>query len=221
VRIVTPTTLLASSSLAIGRVGPFDMAFNGQPVLQVEQLLRADSALVIGRGDGPVEFSFSVQALFASAAKAVQFCALHRETIPLQTDLHVDDEDAGIYLLLADAVREIRFGQVRGSSVLVNYKFTGARFTSEDVPEDLEEDTSRMKVGVTALIEGDTEKVVTFDNPFASAPRFIGVTLRTPSGGDSFRIDTPKDDISAGGFKAKLGAAVPGSGYEFSWTAIL
>jgi len=221
VRVLYSTTLLASPSLALGRVGPFELTGpSGECIVDEFSFMRADFATLYARGRKPKQFSFKVTALFASEAALLYFLATHEDILPKQADLTLIDDDAAVALVMADAVVNVQVSQVRGVACEVTYNFRGSRFTSEDVPEDLEEDTDRMKVGVANLAEGDESKAIVFDNPFASAPRGIVVTLIKPIGGDGFRVDL-EDDITEAGFTVKLGAAVPASGYKLSWTAIL
>jgi hypothetical protein len=220
VRIIASNTLLASDSLAAGRVGPVDMAFNGEAVVDSSQLFRAASAVVFGRGDGPVEFSFRVRALFGTHAKAVRFCALHREIIPVECELHVEDTDEGIYLSMAQAVRSVRFGPVVGCSVDVFYTFRGAKFESEDLPEDLEENTDIMKVGTANLSEGDESKAVTFENPFASIPRSVDAVVERPSGQPPIGV-AGVADVTEAGFTVLFLGIVPAANYKLRWKATL
>lgn len=219
-RIIASNTLLASDTLAVGRVGPVDMAFNGEAVVDSAQLFRASSAVVYGRSDGPVEFSFRVRALFSTHAKAVRFCALHREVIPVECELHVEDTDEGIYLSMLQAVRSVRFGPVIGCSVDVFYTFRGAKFESEDLPEDLEENTDIMKVGTSALSADDESKAVTFDNPFASVPRSVDAIIEAPSGQSPVAVVGVRD-VTESGFTAVFAAMIPAANFTLRWKATL
>lgn len=195
------------------------MAFNGQPILDVAQFINSDYATVYGRGDGPVEFTFSVTALFDSSAAALQFCALHREAIAVQGDLQIIDDDLGVTLLLADAVREVRFFP-RGAAVLVNYKFTGSHFTTTDEP-DLSGDTDYVKAINQSLTSGTTSQAITYGAPFLSAPRGISLQLSAPDGGLMFGWQIRESSRTASGFTVDFDAAVPATGYKLTGIAAL
>ncbi len=214
-RITYSSTLLCSSDPA-QRHGPVSPSFNGQPVIDVAQLFRADNATVYGRGDGPVEFGFSAWHKFASEAEVVLFCATHRETLPVQADLTVTDDEETVAAVMEDAVRTVRIAEVFGTSVLVQYGFTGSRFTSEEVP-DAPTDTDTVKAYDIALTEGTIEQAVAYDTPFASNPRAIPLpSLCIPEGGSSFGMVIDQASRTAAGFTVKFENAVPAAGYRIS-----
>lgn len=71
-----------------------------------------------------------------------------------------------------------------------------------------------------ALAEGDTTKAITFPTAFATAPRGLKLQLLVPSGGFNFGADPDNTTLTASGFTALLGAAVPAAGYQLSVIAI-
>ena len=215
------TTICTDESLAIGRNGPLGMSFNGSPIVDVADFFRAALTTVYGRGDGPEEFSFGVWARFSTEAQALNFSMLHRTVIPVQADLTVMDTARTVALVMANAVRRITIAQVVGVAVFVQYTFIGAGFTSEDIPEDLEEDTDRMKVGSEALSADDETKAVLFASPFASTPRSVQPVVSAPSGGMKITCDLDESLYTAAGFTVRFSYPIPGAGYKLRWTAIL
>jgi hypothetical protein len=67
----------------------------------------------------------------------------------------------------------------------------------------------------------DESKAVVFPSVFPASPRGIYVTLFVPSGGYTFQVVVDATTISASGFTALLGAAVPDTGYALNVIAIL
>jgi hypothetical protein len=212
-------TLLHSENLAHGRVGA-GAAWNGEPVIDEVQFFRAANATVYGRADGPERFTQRVWRFFSSEAAALTFAATHRSTLPLQGDLTLRDDAGTVALTMAGAVRAVRIEEIDGLAVLVEYTFTGSRFASDDVPE-IPDDPPNVKTGIVTLDADDESKAVAFDIAFGAAPKFVGVQIAPPTGEPGFDAWPVKDTITASGFTAKLGAIVPGTGYELRWTAIL
>ena len=220
-RAVYSNTLVASPNLAAGRTGPTGLSFNGQPVIDEAQLFRAAYATLYGRGDGPVECGFTTWVQRPSEAALMLFMGTFRETLPVQADLVLTDDAETVSVRMVDAIREVTFGRVVGVTVQVNYRFRGARFTSEDVIE-LPEDSDTVKVKTVALTAGEVSKAVTFDSPFASVPRGVTAQLLLPtSSAQALGVYIDKSTITEGGFTVLFDAAVPASGYELSITAIL
>lgn len=219
-RITYSNTTLASPSLAIGRVGPLGLSWNGEPIIDVADFFRAALATVYGRGDGPEEFSFSVWAHFTTEAQVLNFCALHRTVLPVQADLTLIDDAATVALVMADAIRQVTIGQVIGLSVQVGYRFIGSGFTSEAIPEDLEENTDRMKVGKETLTINAEEVTVTFASPFASEPRYVNLNIERPTGQVPVAVVGYRD-VTAASFIAILSYPLPTGTYFGRWQAVL
>lgn len=220
-RVTYSNTLLSAEDLALGRVG-FGATWNGQPILDVVTFFRSAQSTVYGRGDSPEEFTQRVWRFFNTEAAALSFCALHRSSLPVQADLVIVDDAETIALRLADAVRQVGIAQRVGTAVLVDYKFTGSGFTSEDVPEDTTTPIAdRVKTGYITLTPGAESGSIAFDVAFGSKPK-IFLQLNPPTGGQMFPAHPVRDTITAAGCDYTLGAAVPASGtYELAWTAIL
>jgi hypothetical protein len=218
--ITYSTTLLASSNLALRRVGPAGITCNGEPVTQIEQLFRADFATVFGRGDGPVTFGFAVEVDFDTEAELLAFLLTHRETLPVQAALTLVDVAATVAFVMADAVRRVAFSSVKGNSVLVEYSFTGARFASEAVPA-APTDTDTVKAIDHALTISTVSQAIVYALPFASSPRGIVLTLSAPDGGTMFGFQIRESTRSATGFTVDFDAAVPASGYKLTGLAVL
>lgn len=215
------STILATPSVAAGRIGPSGITLNGQPVADIWQAVGADYATVFGRGDGPVELGFSVTRLFSSEAAMLTFVGTHREALPNQDDLYWTDEAESVALLLEDALREVRFSALTARSVRVDYKFTGSRFVTDDVPE-APTDSDTVKAGIEDLSVDDATKAIAFPVAFASAPRFVDAKVVVPTAGDDgFDAWPVESSITAAGFTVKLGALVPAAGYKLRWMALL
>lgn len=220
-RVIYSTTLLASPQLALGRVGPFELGGpNGEAIVDEFNFFRADFATLYARGRKARQFTFKVTALFNSEAGALYFLATHEDVLPQQADLILVDEDDTRQLVMEDAVVSVQFGRVRGASVEVTYLFRGARFTSEDVIEDLEEDTDRMKVGTQPITIEDESAAVVFANPFASTPRSVGAIIEAPTGEPAVAVVGVRD-VSLAGFTVVFAAAVPAADYVLRWKATL
>lgn len=74
---------------------------------------------------------------------------------------------------------------------------------------------------VIDLAEGDESKDVVFPTVFSGIPRGVFVQLLIPDDGFVFGADPVAPSITAAGFTAALGAAVPGPGYRLSIQAAL
>lgn len=209
-RIQSPSYLFCSESLAGGRVG-FGLRLNGAPVLDVAQLAGADFATVYGRGRGPFELTVSVWRFFSTEALALAFMLTHPSTVPLENDITVVDDDEAVALTMVGAVTSARPLQRLGVAVLVEYAFTGARFESDDVP-DAPTDSDTVKAQVVNLIAGEVSKAVTFDTPFASAPRFVQGQLSIPDSGSAFGVVVRESTRAAAGVTFDFDAAVPATG---------
>jgi hypothetical protein len=69
---------------------------------------------------------------------------------------------------------------------------------------------------IVPLIEGEITKVITFPSLFVSAPPGLKLQLVVPVDGFDFGIDLVGGTLTAAGFTASFGAAVPGPGYSIS-----
>lgn len=219
-RTIYSNTHIASPLLAAGRVGPFDMSLNGQPVLDVFHYFGAANATVLEHGDGPVELEYSVTRLFSSEADMLLFVATHREALPRQADHIIIDDDEARALVLEDAVRSVTFSQLRGASCLVRYKFTGSRMVSDDVPDE-PVDTDFVKAINQALTAASAEQAIVFDVPFASAPRGISLQLSAPDGGTMIGWQIRESTRTAAGFTVDFDNLVPAVGYKLTGIAVL
>lgn len=219
-RISLSTTLLADdSNVAVNRV-PFGYSWNGEPIIDVVNFFRDTLAIVFARGDGPSVFGFNVQCSFSSRAELLLFCCTHRASLPIQADLQLVDETAPFAARMADAVRSVQIGNVVGLSCIVQYKFTGRQFLSEDVPDEDPEDVDLKKYGNAAPAEGDESIAIVFPTPFGGTPRYVDLYLVAP-GGEDFVMVAARGGISATGFTAYFAAALPADGYIAYWKAEL
>lgn len=219
-RITYSDTLISSDDLTLGRVGS-GSSWNGQPILDVVAFFRAAQSTVYGRHDGPEEFTQRVWRTFDTRAEALIFCGTHRSTLPLQADLTIVNDDESAALVMADAVREVRISRLVGLAVLVDYKWTGAGFSSGDVPGETVTDDDTVKTGYVALSVNDETKAVTFSPSFGATPKFVGVQICPPTGEGGFDAWPLEDTITPDGFTAKFGGLVPTTGYKLRWAAIL
>lgn len=219
-RAYLSNTLIASPNIADGCVGPAGLSWNGAPILDVAQIFRAPFATVFGRGDGPEEFAFSSTWNFSTTGEALIFCSSHRTTLPVQADLTLVDDDGVTSVVMRGAVRDVRIGSVRGTSVQVDYKFTGSKFDLlEDVPE-FSEDPDHMKVDVVDLNADDESVAIVFATPFGDVPRKPDLIIEAPFGQPAIGVVGVRD-VTAAGFTAVFSAALPSSGYKGRWSAIL
>jgi hypothetical protein len=215
VRILYSNTLLCSSNPA-QRLGPVDPALNGQPVIDVWQAFGADYHTVYGRGDGPVEFSFGVHAKFSTEAEVVAFVTTHRETLPVQAELIITDDAETVAFAMANAVRRVAFSAIIGTSVLIQYQFTGSRFQTEDVPA-APTDVETVKTLEIALDPDDEEKEITFTTPFAATPKFIRGEICGPAstdGGVAIEAKPINPTRSAEGCTFEFTQKIPAEGYS-------
>lgn len=220
-RVLYSTVLLASENLALGRVG-FGATWNGEPIIDPVAYFRAANTTVFGRGDGPETFGFRVWRFFASEAAALLFCGTHRSTLPVQADLVLVNESETIAMRMADAVRAVQVLQRTEVAVLLEYKFTGSLFQSDDVPEDSTVPSAdTVKTGYVALSANDETATIAFDVAFGAAPKFVCCQICPPTGSGGFDAWPIDDTIASTGFTAKFGGLVPGAGYKLRWTAIL
>lgn len=71
------------------------------------------------------------------------------------------------------------------------------------------------------LDPGDETKAVVFPTAFIDVPRGVYVTLFVPALGVNFEVAVDGSSLTALGFTAILGAAVPGTGYQLNIVALL
>lgn len=71
------------------------------------------------------------------------------------------------------------------------------------------------------LAPGDETKAVNFPASFGASPSGLYVTLLVPIGGVNFDVAVDALSITASGFTAVLGAAVPDVGYQLNVIALL
>lgn len=219
--ITFSSTTLASSNLALRRVGPRDITANGDPVFDLVQFYSAVLPTLFPRGDGPVTFGFSVLADFDSEADLLAFIATHRSALPIQAALTLIDDAATVAYVMSDAIRKVSFGAMVGASVRVEYLFTGSCFTGEAVPGLTDPTVDVMKVGSVALSIADESTAVVFAAAFASAPRSVQCSVCPPGGGQIIASVPDDSTISTTGFTARFAAPIPATGYKLRWCAIL
>jgi hypothetical protein len=219
VRILYSTTVIADDNLAVGRVAS-GLTWNGEPLIDVVNFFRDTLATVIGRGDGAQTLAFELWYQCASEAEAVTFFVKHRDTLPLQADLLLTDAAATYALRMASAVRSVQMVRRIGLAVLLQYKFTGRQFLSEDVPDTDPEDEDLTKYGTATPAEGDESIVVAFATDFGAPPRFFDLKLVAP-GGQPPIIISGYSVPTASGFTVYLAAALPAGGYVGYWKAEL
>lgn len=210
-------TQLASS----GVDGPSGLRINGQQVVDEVGLFRASAQTFYGRGNKSTRVAFSRWWYFGSIKAAEVHCARHHAELSVQADLILVAGETGDQqeLVLADAVFVNCSHEQRGRSVLTTYEFAGGVFASEDV--ELPDESELVKAGTIDLSANDETKAVAFDVAFGGVPRGVTVTVLAPNGEPGFAAWVDHSTLTANGFTAKLGAAVPGAGYKLSWIAVL
>jgi hypothetical protein len=116
-------------------------------------------------------------------------------------------------------VESVRPQAAVGVSLVVDYAFTGGLFTSQQTTIPNESDL--LKRASIALTAGDTSKAVSFSVAFGQPPGSVGCRIAMPSGAAGYVIDADPDysTVTAAGFTAVFGAAIPASGYYLFWEA--
>lgn len=220
-RLLYSNTLLCSSAAALGRVGPVGLTINRRQVNDVVAYIRASSVTVFPRGGRSTELGFLVAGDFPTLEAAQQHAALHFGELPEQADLVCTDEDDNALWSLPDAcIAGLRTRQV-GVSIFLEYAFTGGAFESEEVTLPPAGDLDIVKAKVVTLAAADVEKAVTYDAPFASAPRFVQATVSAPEGGGAIFAIPRESTRTAEGITFDLTAAVPATGYKLLVHAVL
>lgn len=219
--IVYSNTTLCSHSAAAARLGPIGLRINGEQQNDVFTLFRADARGGYGR-ERAVEVSFLVDCGFSSLSAAQTYAALHFGQLPRQADLiFTDDTDTPVWSLPDALVEAVSAVSIRGVGVLLEYRFSGGAFESEDItlPDG---DSDLVKAKVVNLTAGETSKAVTFDSPFAAAPRFVHGVLAIPDGGQAFGVYVRESTRTSEGVTFDFDAAVPASGtYKLLVNAVL
>ncbi len=218
-RILYSTTVIADDNLAVGRVAS-GLTWNSEPVVDAFNFFRDALATVYGRGDGPMVLAFEAWHSFESEAAAMLFCATWREQLPLQADLLLTDASATYAIRMASAVRSVQIARRIGLAVLVQYKFQGRQFLSEDVPDTDPEDDDVTKKGTASPAQNDESVVIEFSTPFGGTPTWFDLKLVAPGGSPAIAV-VGYSAVSAAGFTAILAAALPADGYTAYWKAEL
>jgi hypothetical protein len=78
-----------------------------------------------------------------------------------------------------------------------------------------------MKRGSEALTIGDVSKTVSFAVAFGQPPGSVTCSISAPAGGGVIESNPDQSTITAAGFTAIFGAAIPASGYYLNWEAVL
>lgn len=218
-RLYFSNTLLCSSSLAGGRVGPSGLQVNGRQANDPYVLALAETGS-LSPGERFRELAFRVATEFGTLEAAEIFAALHFEQLPKQAALtRTTDADAPLWQLpdaVLDSVSALQVGQ----SIFLEYRFTGGAFESEDI--SLPDESDLVKPKVITLSAGEVSKAVTYDSPFATPPRFVQAQLSVPDGGRVFGVVVRESTRSAEGVTFDFDAAVPAAGtYKLLVLAIL
>lgn len=201
--------------------GPSGLRINGQQVNDEAALFRASAVTYYPRRLKSTRVQFTRRWTFGSLRAAEQHCARHHAELSVQADLLLvagitgDEQD----LVLADAVFVDCTHEQLGTTVVTTYQFAGGLFTTEDV--EIPNESELVKAGTETLAASDTSKAIAFSTPFGATPSGLHVTLIAPNGETGFEVWIDDSTISASGFTAIFGTAVPGAGYKLSWIAVL
>lgn len=79
--------------------------------------------------------------------------------------------------------------------------------------------TTAFQAGVADLALNDASKAVVFPTAFATAPAVIAVVVAPDNSGYVISLSPDSSTVSATGFTALFGAAIPASGYKLHWFA--
>jgi hypothetical protein len=222
------TTLAADGFLA----PPRDLGLNGQQLVQTVQLPRALYTLFLSRGNRSVDFTFTVERFFDTAADAAYFELTHQNDLP-DTGLFIvqcaDDDDPSLNLrLTGPAFQGVSFaaGSLKGQSLLVSYHFVGSVFLPTTIsisPGADPESTYYPELGVTVkknyltLLAGATSAAITFASPYEGSPQ-VYVEL-IPVSGQPIVGRALRGQATNTGFIVDFAAPLPVDGYVLSWIA--
>lgn len=81
--------------------------------------------------------------------------------------------------------------------------------------------TSALQGDALPVASGVSSLAVTFPTAFTAAPRTVMASLITPAGGALIECTVDGSTITANGFTARFGAAMPNANYKLSWIANL
>lgn len=224
-RAIYASQTLASSNLALGRVGPFDMSINGQQVVDEVEFFRALRKAYIERGLRSVDFGFAVRRFFSSLARAQAFFFTGYNDLPDAGDLVMvcgeGDADELNVGLAGAVLNSCDCPSISGVCVTVRYRFSGGHFTT-DVSPGPEPDEAMIRRGNVDVADGATSVAVVFDTPMTGVPIVPGTVLMMPTaGGDVIYAAPIEDTISALGVTYQLAGPVTGSGYKLPFVAYL
>lgn len=207
---------LASSNVALGRIGPVGLSLNGQELVEVTPLFLAAAAGVFPRGNGSEVLSFAVDRFFSSAEAAGLWLLAHRGQLAAQADLLITMGESGATLVDA-CLEEVRREEWRGSRVRVRYTFRGVEWDAP-APPDPEPTPTMNRRGTQAIASGATSVTVSFA-ALAGVPTVQCTVLMPTAGGDIIFAAVRADTITAEGFTADLSGPTPGTGYLLSYRA--
>ena len=209
------TTWLASGGLE----GARDFKIDGYQVNEVTDLFRSPQAAQFPRYNRSANVTFSVTKLFNSESDLLAFLVNALAALSSSATLAVYDETGASAAYMSGAlVESVRPQAAIGASVTIDYAFTGGLFTSQQVTVPNESDI--VKRDSLALTAGDTSKAVTFSVAFGQPPGAVTVSIAQPAGGYCICATVDKSTVSAAGFTADFGAAIPASGYYLNWEAV-
>ena len=209
------TTWLASG----GMEGARDFKIDGFQVNEVADIFRASNAVQFPRYTRSANVTFSVTKLFNSESDLLAFLSTCLAGLASSAVLSIFDETGVSAAYMAGAlVESVRPQAAVGVSLVVDYAFTGGLFTSQQVTVPNESDL--VKRDSLALTAGDTSKAVTFTVAFGQPPGAVTVSIAQPAGGYVICSTVDKSTVSAAGFTADCGAAIPAAGYYLNWEAV-
>ncbi len=226
-RISIESTLLAAPELALGCAGPFGITLNGRQVVDDAEFFRAAAAAVFARENLGTTFVFSVTRLFTTEKQAERFVLLHAGAVPrsgLVTAVCGEAGDQETLYLEDAAIENVGLGEVKGTSVAVQYTIRGGLWTS-DVPDEIPGETEEaedfivMRRGKVAIANGAVLKAIVFSSPLSASP-VVSFNISRPTGGAVIAGTLREDTVTVNGFTVDLDAATPNGDYVLHYTAV-
>ena len=191
------------------------------PITEEAHFFRAPASTWFGRGNVKTAVRFRVSIGFGTLKDAQVFALTMRNTLSNQATLSMicgsgtDTQKIN----LQNAVLSPIAPQLTGVLVTIAYEFNGGLFDTEDIP--IPDPTVTVKKFNISLSVADEYKDVTFDSPFGSTPTVVNCSIVSPDDGYVIACGPDKATITASGFRALFGAAIPATGYYLNGEALL
>lgn len=201
---------------------PFDLHLPQKVITEVANFFRSAANSFFPRGNLSSEFAFKVHRQFGDIKSADVFVATHANSLAGQGNIVwlVGDPVPGTQQLnLQNATFDGAVFTPQGVDVVVEYKFSGGAWDTEDIA--IPDSSDIVKHFSYSLTIGQTSQAVVFGTPFGTSPTAVTAHIASPSGGYGITCWPDWSTLTASGVTFQFGASIPATGYTLEGDAVL